>query len=228
MKKYTVHNIPLLLKPFFLLYGWIVGIGFCLLNFVFRRLCKIEYIGAEHVNNAPNYIFTLWHENLPLYFIAHPRFKRPNIWLTFPLWYMKPIHVMKKLIGIQELAYGASGIDGKKALQQVLTRLSEGWSTFLTPDGPAGPLREMKDGALVMSLKTGTPIIPMSFQVEGNWRINSWDKKRYPPFFSTLKIIYGAPIIVTKANFEEAKAQVSLGMNDQIIKERGSFLLPNI
>ena len=43
--------------------------------------------------------------------------------------------------------------------------------------------QKMKDGALVMSLKTGTPIIPMSFQVEGNWRINSWDRKRYPPFF---------------------------------------------
>ncbi len=228
MSKYTVHNIPWLLQPFFLLFGWSVGIGFCLLNFTFRNLCRIEYIDNEHVNNTPNFIFCLWHENLPLYFIAHPRFRRKHIWLTFPLWYMKPIHVMKKLIGIQELAYGASGHDGKKALKQVLDRLSTGWSTFLTPDGPKGPIRKLKNGVLLMSLKTGTPIIPMSFQVAGNWRINSWDKKRYPPFFSTLKIIYGQPVVVTSENFDQLKVQIAKEMNDKIIQKQGKTAPPKV
>ncbi len=228
MSKYTVHNIPWLLQPFFLLFGWSVGIGFCLLNFTFRSLCRIEYIGNEHVNNAPNFIFCLWHENLPLYFITHPRFRRKHIWLTFPLWYMKPIHVMKKLIGIQELAYGASGHDGKKALNQVLNKLSRGWSTFLTPDGPKGPVRQLKNGVLLMSLKTGTPIIPMSFQVAGNWRINSWDKKRYPPFFSTLKVIYGQPVVATSENFDQLKVEITKEMNDKIIQIQGKRISPEV
>lgn len=228
MPKYTVHNIPWLIQPFFQLFGWSVGIGFCLLNFTFRSLCRIEYIGNEHVNNAPNFIFCLWHENLPLYFIAHPRFRRKHIWLTFPLWYMKPIHVMKKIIGIQELAYGASGHDGKKALNQVLDRLSTGWNTLLTPDGPKGPVKQLKNGVLLMSLRTGTPIIPMSFQVAGNWRINSWDKKRYPPFFSTLKVIYGQPVVVTSENFDQLKVQIAKEMNDKVNSIKGTTKLPRI
>ena len=117
-------------------------------------------------------------------------------------------------IGVQELAYGASGHDGKVALQQVLTRLKEGWSTFVAPDGPKGPLKVAKDGVLIMSLKTSTPIIPMSFQLEKEWRLSSWDKKRYPVFFTTLKVIYGQPIYVTTTNFEAIKADISLAMND--------------
>jgi len=212
MAKYTVHNIPFYLQPFFQLFGWIGAICFMVLNIPFRSLCRIEYIGKEH----------------PLYFIAHPRFRKPNIWLTFPLWYMYPVHIMKRIIGIKELAYGASGHDGQKALALVIQRLTEGWSTFLTPDGPKGPLKELKNGVLVMSLKTGTPIIPMSFEVAGNWRINSWDKKRYPPFFSTLKIIYGAPVIVTPENFEAMKVWIASEMEDKVISVRGTTTLPNI
>lgn len=141
---------------------------------------------------------------------------------------MKPIHVMKKIIGIKELAYGASGHDGKKALNQVLNRLSMGWSTFLTPDGPKGPIKQLKNGVLLMSLKTGTPIIPMSFQVAGNWRINSWDKKRYPPFFSTLKVIYGKPIIVTAENFDQLKIQITQELADKVVKIKGLSTSPNV
>jgi len=228
MPKYTVHNVPFLLKPFLLIYGWIVGLGFWLLNLLFKSLIRIEYHNIEHVNNTPNYIFTLWHENLPLFFVVHQKFKRPNIWLSFPAWYMKPIHVLKKIIGIKEIAYGASGHDGKKALNLVLHRLSQGWNTFLNPDGPKGPVKVMKDGALLMSLKTGTPIIPIGFQVAGNWRINSWDKKRYPPFFSTLKVVYGEPIYVTEENFEIVRSLIRKNMNDKVVAKKRQTSLPNI
>jgi len=214
MSTYTVQNIPFLLRPFLFLYGWIGGIGMVLLNLLFYNLIKIEYVGNEHVNNTPNFIFALWHENVPLYFIAHPKFKRPHCWLSFPFWFMKPTHILKRIIGIQEIAYGASGHDGKKALKQVIKRLQEGWSTFINPDGPKGPVKVMKDGALIMSLQSKTPIIPVSFQVERNWRIRSWDRKRYPPLFKTLKVIYGAPILVTTENFDWARRQVAANMDD--------------
>lgn len=228
MTKYTVNNIPILLKPFLFIYGWIGAFYLCLTNIFFRNLIKIEYIYPEHVNNSKNYIFTVWHENLTLYFISHPKFGRRHIWLSLPFWFMKPVHVMKKIIGIQEIAYGASGIDGKKALKLVIQRLSEGWSTYLSPDGPQGPVRVMKNGALWMSLQTGTPIIPVSFQVAGNWRASRWDRKHYPPFFSTLKVIYGKPLLVTKENFEAIKVLLPEEMNNKNTVEKGTSTLPNV
>ena len=216
MQKYTVHTIPFWLQPLLQLYGWIGALWFAFQNFVLRSLCSIEYAGKENIERTPNHILCLWHENLPLFFMAHAYFHKPNIWLTFPLWFMKPVHLMKKNIGVQELAYGASGHDGKTALKQVLTRLKEGWSTFVSPDGPKGPIKVAKDGVLIMSLKTGVPIIPMRFQVEKEWRLSTWDKKRYPVFFSKLTVIYGQPQYVTAANFEEMKVEIPLEMNDAL------------
>lgn len=214
MPPYTVHNTPFYLKPLLWLFGWIGGMGFILLNSIFRHLSKIEWSGQEHLDHTPNHIFCLWHENLPLFFIAHRRFDYPFIMMSFPLWYMKPVHVMKNWIGIRELAYGASGHDGKAALQQVIGRLQEGYSTMLNPDGPYGPAKKAKVGALVMSLKSGTPIIPVRFHVKKDWRINSWDRKRYPRFFSTWQVIYGEPLYVTETNFEEMKNRLVMEMSD--------------
>lgn len=228
MPKYTVNNIPIFLKPFLFIFGWIGGFCLCFINIFFRNLIKIEYIHPEHVNESRNFILTVWHENLSLYFISHPKFRRKHIWLSFPFWFMKPVHIMKKILGIQEIAYGASGHDGKKALKLVIQRLSEGWSTYLSPDGPQGPVRVMKNGALWMSLQTGTPIIPISFQVSGNWRASTWDRKHYPPFFSTLKVIYGAPIFVTKENFEEMKILLSREMTNKNTSVKGVTALPNV
>jgi len=228
MQKYTVHNIPIWLQPLFQLYGWIGALGFAFLNFLFRTLCRIEYAGKEHIEHTPNHIFCLWHENLPLFFMAHAYFHKPNIWLTFPLWFMKPVHVMKKNIGIRELAYGASGHDGKAALQQVLARLKEGWSTFVAPDGPKGPNKVAKDGVLIMSLKTGVPIIPMRFQLEKEWRLSTWDKKRYPVFFSKLTVIYGEPQYVTADNFETIKESICSAMNDPSESVEGDAVPPAV
>lgn len=135
---------------------------------------------------------------------------------------------MKKLIGIQEIAYGASGIDGKKALKQVVSRLREGYSTFLNPDGPKGPAHAMKDGALIMSLKTETPIIPLSFQLEKSWRLPSWDGKRYPPFFRTLKVVYGDPILVTEENLDWAREAVAMKMHDVEGDLSGFTVMPRV
>ena len=228
MPKYTVHNIPFLLRPLVFVYGWLGGLSFILINFVFRNLIKIEYVDGHHVNDAPNFIFSLWHENLPLFFIAHPKFSRQHCWLSFPFWYMKPVHIFKKLIGIKEIAYGASGIDGRLALKQVINRLNEGYCTFINPDGPKGPAHVVKEGALLMGLKTETPIIPLSFHVEGSWRLPSWDGKRYPPFFKTLKIVYGNPINVTANNFDWAREEIADKMNDPSVSAIGISAMPQI
>lgn len=214
MASYTVHNIPFYLKPFLWLFGCLGGFGFILINTTFRMLTRIEWQGKEHLEQNPNHIFCLWHENLPLFFIAHRRFDDPFIMMSFPLWYMKPVHIMKRFIGIRELAYGASGHDGKAALQQVIGRLKEGYSTMLNPDGPYGPAKKAKMGALLMSLKSGTPIIPIRFQLKKEWRTKSWDRKRYPSFFSTWQVIYGEPFFVTETNFEDMKKQLANQMED--------------
>lgn len=226
--KRTVDEVPTLLLPIFWLYAILGGSWFYFQNIIYSTFCRIEYVGKEHVENSTHRILSLWHDNGPLFFMAHRNFREPNCWLTFPLWYMKPAHVLKKMIGVKDLAYGASGHEGKKALEKVLGRLQEGWSTFINPDGPAGPEKKVKNGVLVMSLKTGTPIIPISFQTTKEWHLPSWDRKRYPYFFSKVVVIYGKPIYVTKENFEEMRMLLSKEMSTPEGMLKGERKAPNL
>jgi len=226
--KRTVDEVPILLLPFFWIYAILGGSWFHFQNFVYSSLCTIEYVGKEHVDNKPNLIFSLWHDNVPLFFMAHRRFKQAHCWLTFPLWHMKPAHILKKMIGVRELAYGATGFSGKEALKKVLNRLKEGWSTYINPDGPAGPEKQVKDGVLIMSLKTGTPIIPVAIQTSKQWRLPSWDRKRYPHLFSKIVVIYGAPIYVTKENYEDMREQLANEMTTPDGLWKGEKRMPNL
>lgn len=70
---------------------------------------------------------------------------------------------------------GASGLRG---LFQVLRRDSS--SVLLIPDGPRGPLYELKVGALVLSQMTGIPILPVGLAVGRSSRIRSWDRLIFP------------------------------------------------
>ena len=119
---------------------------------------------------------------------------------------MTPVHVMKKLVGVRELAFGGSGYDGKAAMGKVITRLNEGWSTFLTPDGPYGPLKEIKNGVLLMSFHGKTPIIPITFHLAKECRIPTWDRKRYPFPFYKITVTYKSPIWVVDDNFDHYRS----------------------
>lgn len=213
MKKWTIHDIPLILQPLYLIGSYLIAFLIMLRLKVFAWACTLTYLGEEHIQDQPNYILSVWHEDLTAFFISHQRFEQPHIWMSYPLWYMKPVHIMKKWIGIKKLALGASGIDGKKALHEVMDGLREGYSTFIAPDGPKGPLNVLKDGVLQMSLQTNTPVIALSFALEKQKRSATWDRKRYPRLFSKMTIRYSKPVFVTEENYEESRKLISEEMS---------------
>ncbi|MCF8464286.1 MAG: hypothetical protein K9G41_05575 [Flavobacteriales bacterium] len=191
---YTVQNAPFPLKQLNQLYGSVVG-GFMFFLFSIIRLTqRVEYVGVENLNSSPNHIYAFWHENLPLHFATNLRMKQPQIWLQHPMLFMKPIHVMIKLMGLTEMAYGSSGNSGKVALERVNTQLRNGYSTMINPDGPAGPAKKLKAGVLIMSKETGVPIIPITMDASPKWILGTWDKKKQPLPFSRITITYHKPI----------------------------------
>ena len=216
MSRRTVDQVPMGLKPFFLVGAFFMAGLFYLQNFVLHNLCRIQFSGKEILKDHPSHILCLWHEDLPPFFIAHLKLKSPHIWLSYPVWYMKPIHIIKKWMGVRELAFGASGLDGKKALKKVLGRLSEGWCTCVTPDGPKGPTKIMKEGVMQMSLKTGRPVIPVHFVLEKEWRAPTWDKKRYPIPFSKITVVYNNAIFVTSDNYTISKQRITRALNGEV------------
>lgn len=173
-----------------------------LIFLLIRLTQRVEYIGEENLSSSQNHIYAFWHDNLPLHFTANLRMKKPQIWLQHPMLFMKPIHIMVKMMGLTEMAYGSSGNKGKVALERVNAQLKNGYSTMINPDGPAGPIKKLKVGVLIMAKETGVPIIPITMDASPKWVMNTWDKKKQPLPFSKIRIEYHEPIYI-RENFDD-------------------------
>lgn len=93
---------------------------------------------------------------------------------------------------------GSSSKGGKEALEELITS-SGNSSVVLTPDGPRGPAKELKNGALIISNKCNIPIIPVSINY-GKRKIlsGSWDKFEIPYPFSKCEVKFGKEVFYGK------------------------------
>ncbi len=101
---------------------------------------------------------------------------------------------------------GSSSKGGAKAFLQILRSIKDNNSEILiTADGPRGPLREIKDGTVVLAKKTGAAVIPVSWY-SSKVKIfeKSWDKFMVPKPFSKILFAYGDPIYVP-GNIEKSE-----------------------
>jgi hypothetical protein len=88
---------------------------------------------------------------------------------------------------------GSSTRGATKALKGLIRSARDGRDLALTPDGPRGPAREFKPGALAAAQATGHPVVPLSAAASRAWRPGSWDEFLIPKPFSRLCVAYGPP-----------------------------------
>ncbi len=90
---------------------------------------------------------------------------------------------------------GSTSRGGMEAVREILSRPD--LHLAMTPDGPRGPRRKMKDGIVYMSSRSGRPIIPTALIASRAWTIDgSWTDMTIPKPFSTVLLITGSPIVV--------------------------------
>ncbi len=85
------------------------------------------------------------------------------------------------------------------AVQAALTmtkHLKTGATLAFTPDGPRGPMHEVKPGAVFMAQKSGAAIIPVGVSAFPRRLAHSWDQYLVPYPFSRAVWIYGDPISI--------------------------------
>ena len=94
---------------------------------------------------------------------------------------------------------GSATRSGMQALRTMISTVRElSSSIMLVVDGPRGPARKLKPGAIALASATGAPIVPLSFASQSEWRIGSWDRTRIPRPFSRVRVLVGRPIEVPR------------------------------
>ncbi len=159
-------------------------------------------------------IFTLWHAHLlPLIYrhrdqgvVALVSQHRDGEYIA---------RVMQRM-GF-EAARGSSTRGGTKGLRELLRWARKGRDLAVTPDGPRGPARTMKMGALTLARLTGFPLIPTVAGSDRVWRFQSWDGFMVPKPFATFRIRYGTPMQIPRsssdAELEDYRLRLEREMN---------------
>jgi lysophospholipid acyltransferase (LPLAT)-like uncharacterized protein len=130
-------------------------------------------------------------------------------------------------------ARGSSTRGGARGLRHLLRALREGSDLAITPDGPKGPPRRFKVGALVAAQLSGAPLIPLAVGARSAARARSWDRFLLPWPFARIEAVYGAPIHVPRDADEETlkalAARVDAELNrltDQVDRENPDPVRP--
>jgi lysophospholipid acyltransferase (LPLAT)-like uncharacterized protein len=193
---------PLLTK----LAAWLMVRGIQALYLTVRR--EEVAIDEDTVPCRPNvrgrYLFCTWHDTI-----------------VMPLFHGPQIHTAGMVSGHQDGSFlaeamhflhvkpvrGSSGKRGVKALREAIS-VAQDYHITITPDGPRGPRRVMKDGIVFLAAKSGRPIVPMAYRVSRCWRIaGKWTDLVIPKPFSKVTAFLDKPIYVPeKIGREEIEA----------------------
>ncbi|MBI4371168.1 MAG: lysophospholipid acyltransferase family protein [Elusimicrobia bacterium] len=102
---------------------------------------------------------------------------------------------------------GSSSRGGAAAGRALVEALASGLDVGITPDGPRGPAREVKEGILRVAQISGAPIVPIANAVSRKIVFRkSWDQFQAPLPFGRAVVIYGEPLHVAPNDDLAAKA----------------------
>lgn len=107
---------------------------------------------------------------------------------------------------------GSTTHGGIRALMDLVHMMRDGVGVGITPDGPRGPRCIAQSGVVILSQRSGCPIVPMGFASKWFWQFRSWDRMRIPAPASKAAICYGEAILVppklTAAELDAWRKQV--------------------
>lgn len=92
-----------------------------------------------------------------------------------------------RMIGIIPVR-GSSSNYGREAASMLIQKMREGHDIGITPDGPRGPLYAVEPGVLVVTRRSGAPLVLLGAEFGRAIRLRSWDKFYIPWPFTRIKM----------------------------------------
>lgn len=166
-------------------------------------------------------IFLFWHEVL-LPLVWHHR-KRDYSAMVSDSRDGDYVSDLAKTLGYRVIR-GSSSEGATRVLLAAVRELRDGHSVGFSPDGPRGPRRTIKPGALAAAQRANAPIVPVHATADRAWRLDSWDKFLIPKPFARVAIFYGQPFTVGAGKQALAAATVTAtrAMADLVSEAHGT------
>jgi len=115
---------------------------------------------------------------------------------------------------------GSSSRGGAAAVRELMEAVQSGLDIGITPDGPRGPAREVKEGVLYLAQKLGAPVVPIANALTHRIELRkAWDRFQVPLPFGRAYVVYGDPIEVGPDDDLAAKAREVKAAMDRVTAE---------
>lgn len=174
----------------------LLGIGLAL---YLRLVARTSRISGD-VTRDP-VVLTFWHEyNLAVFVVAvrmrgdlrHASFSTRGFRGVVIDAMLEHSTVPMRILPLPPESDRAAG----RAFALRLAELGEaGWSPVVTPDGPFGPYRVVKPGALIVARASGLRIQPWAIDARPLFRLpGRWDRHLIPLPFGRLRVLGGEPV----------------------------------
>src|SRR5690606_18607072 len=75
---------------------------------------------------------------------------------------------------------GSSSRFGREAVHSLVQELRAGYDVVVTPDGPRGPMYDMKPGVLLAANRAGARVVLVGVSCRPCFRLKSWDRFQIP------------------------------------------------
>ena len=149
-------------------------------------------------------LYALWHQQLLMLTLLH-RDRNVAVMISRSRDGAVASRVVQRL-GFR-IVRGSSSRGGAAGLREMIEATGEGHPLALTVDGPRGPARRCKPGAIVIAGHARLPIVPtVAIPLHGR-ALNSWDRFLVPAPRSRIFVSSGNPIHVrTDGSAEDLKA----------------------
>ncbi len=107
-----------------------------------------------------------------------------------------------------EAVRGSSSKGGRQGLATIVSKLGEGYDAAFAVDGPCGPARVAKPGALAAARDGGGQVVPYAAACSCAILLSSWDGFVIPLPFSRIMIVLGEPIASSDIGTDELAARI--------------------
>jgi lysophospholipid acyltransferase (LPLAT)-like uncharacterized protein len=210
-----------------LLYRVAVVVAWALVRALWAT-CRITHVAGrdaagQAVRDHKSLIPVYWHQHL--LFGAHALLDlrrdglKPGFLVSPSVDGTAPAMLVEKVGG--EVIRGSSTHTGARALKDYYELIVKRQvSPSITPDGPRGPLHEVKPGAIMLAQITGKPILPIAVAHAWQYTFPTWDSFELPLPFSRVSIVYGEPVKVARAMDTAALAEWQARLATQLLELR--------
>ena len=111
---------------------------------------------------------------------------------------------------------GSSTRGGREGVRRLLREAAAGRGVVVVPDGPKGPARCAKPGAVTVARLARAPVVPFTWVADRSWRIGSWDRLEIPKPFTRVAVAVGAPLAVPREGGDEEVARQSAALEESL------------